>query len=152
MDTNILPAIAIYLAFKKFDKTNDKAYEYTDEVMQIARLKGKKKNEFIGRLPFGYFLFKLFCKSVVVKQYPEQGWNVQWIRNDKKEIHFNMKSCIYFDTTKRYHCTEMCPLFCANDDVNFSGYKPAIVFERSGTLALGQDLCDFHFKNSKYIK
>ena len=63
-----------------------------------------------------------------------------------------MKSCIYLDTTKRYNCVEMCPLFCKNDDVILAGYKPAVVFERSGTLALGQDACDFHFKNGKQYK
>lgn len=31
MDANMLPSIAIYLAFKKFPGTADKAYEYTDE-------------------------------------------------------------------------------------------------------------------------
>lgn len=71
------------------------------------------------------------------KQYPEQGWSIQWIRYDKNEIHFNMKSCIYFETTKKYNCTEMCPLFCANDDVVLSGYRPANVFERSGAIARG---------------
>lgn len=152
MDTNMLPSIAMYLAFKKSEYTTDKAYEYTDEVLQITRLKVFKKNQFIGRLPFGYFGFKMFCKSIVGKQYPEQGWDLQWIRYDKNEVQFNMKSCIYFETTKKYHCAEMCPLFCANDDVILSGYQPAFVFERSGTIACGQDICDFHFKNSKYIK
>jgi hypothetical protein len=152
MDENMLPTIAIYLAFKKFDSTAMKAYEFTDEVLQISRLKAFKKNLSMGKLSFGYFAFKLFCKSIMMKQYPKQGWDMQWIRYDKNEIHFNMKSCIYYETTKKYNCTEMCPLFCANDDVILSGYKPAVVFERSGTIALGQDTCDFHFKNGKYIK
>lgn len=148
MNTNMLPSIAIYLTFKKFEITTDKAYEYTDEVLQIFRLKNKKINQLIGRLPFGYFGFKMLCKLIVSKQYPEQGWDLQWMRYDKNEIHFNMRSCIYFETTKKYNCTEMCPLFCANDDVILSGYKPAIIFQRSGTIALGQDICDFHFKNT----
>lgn len=152
MNTNMLPAIAIYLTFKKFGTTADKAYEYTDEVLQIARLKGQKKNKLIGKLPFGYLCFKMFCKLIISKQYPQQGWDVQWIRYDRNEIHFNMKSCIYFETTKKYNCTEMCPLFCANDDVTLSGYMPAIVFERSQTITRGQDKCDFHFKNHKYTK
>lgn len=148
MDTNMLPSIAIYLAFKNFERTAGKAYEYTDEVLQIFRLKNKKQNQIVGRFLFGYWGFKMFCKSIVSKQYPKEGWDLQWMRYDKNEIHLNMKSCIYYETTKKYDCTEMCPLFCANDDVAFSGYKPAIEFQRSGTIALGQDICDFHFKNA----
>jgi hypothetical protein len=152
MDKNMLPSIAIYLAFKKFEATADKAFEYTDEVLQTARLKAQKNNRFLGRLPFSYLLFKMICRSFMSKQYPEQGWDMEWVRYDKKEIHFNMKSCIYFEITKKYNCTEMCPLFCANDDVVLSGYKPAIIFQRNGTIAKGQEVCDFHFKNGKYIK
>ena len=151
MDTNMLPVIAIYLSYKDNAYTADKAYEYTDEVMQILRLKNRRNNQPAGKLPFGYFIFKLFCRSIVKKQYPSQGWDLEWIEYSKHELHFNMKSCIYLETTKKYHCPELCPLFCANDDVVLSGYRPAIVFERSGTLAQGQDGCDFHFKNPKYI-
>ena len=63
-----------------------------------------------------------------------------------------MKSCIYFEITKKYNCPEMCTLFCKNDDVIFAGYKPSIIFERTGTIARGQKVCDFHFKNAKNIK
>lgn len=150
MDTNMLPSIAIYLAFKNSKETANNAYGYADEVLQISRLQNRKRNEAVEKLPFGYHAFKLFCRSRVQKEYPKQGWDMEWLRYDNKEIHFNMKSCIYLDTTKKYNCPEMCPLFCANDDVILSGYKPAIVFERSGTLALGQGICDFHFKNKKY--
>lgn len=152
MDSNILPGIAMFLTLKEFDRTADKAYEYTDEVLQIFRLKSRKKSQLIGRLPFGYLGFKMICKSYMTKLYPEQGWKMRWIRYDKNEIHFNMESCIYFETTKKYNCPEMCQLFCANDDVVLSGYRPAIVFERGGAIARGQDKCDFHFKNGKYIK
>jgi hypothetical protein len=96
MDTNMLPAIAIYLTFKGFDSTADKAFDLTNEVLQIFRLKMQKKNRLIGRLPFGYFAFKIFCKSVMEKQYPEQGWDVEWVTYNTNEIHFNMKSCIFF--------------------------------------------------------
>ncbi len=149
MEINMLPSIAIYLAFRKIEHTAQKAYELTDEVLQIAREKNKMKNQLIGKLPFGYTGFKLLCKSIVAKEYPTEGWDLEWIRYDKDEIQFNMKSCIYFETTKVYNCAEMCPLFCANDDVILGAFKPAIVFERNGTIALGQEVCDFHFKNGK---
>ncbi|HNX64645.1 MAG TPA: L-2-amino-thiazoline-4-carboxylic acid hydrolase [Oscillospiraceae bacterium] len=152
MDENMLPSIAIYLAFKKFDSTSDNALDFTDQVLQMFRLKMQKKNKVLGRLPFGYSAFKMFCKSVMNKQYPEQGWDVEWIKYNDNEIHFNMKSCIYFEITKKYNCPEMCTLFCKNDDVVFEGYKPAIIFERNGTIARGQQVCDFHYKNSNNIK
>jgi len=151
METNMLPTIAMYQVFKKFDSTADKAYDVTSEVLQIACRKDQRKNQFIGRLPFGYYLFKMFCKTIIVKQYPKEGWDIHWIKYDEHEIHFDMKSCIYFEITRKYNCPEICPLFCANDDITLTGYKPAIVFERSETIGKGQNRCDFHFKNKKYI-
>jgi predicted ArsR family transcriptional regulator len=60
-----------------------------------------------------------------------------------------MKSCIYVETTTKNNCPELCPLFCANDDVVLSGFQPNIVFERNETIAKGSDQCDFHFHNRK---
>lgn len=152
MDKNMLPAIAIYLTFRQTDFTSKTAYECTDEILQIFRLKSKQKNQLIGSLPFGYFAFKTFCKRIVTKQYPKQGWEIQWMQNDQHEVCFHMKSCIYVETTQKYGCPELCPLFCKNDTVVLAGYRPAIVFERTETIANGSNKCDFHFKNGKHGK
>lgn len=152
MDKNMLPVISIYQAFKLLMDTPSNALKYTDEVMQITRLNTQKKNQLIGKFPFGYSLFKMFCKTVVKKQYPKQGWDIQWIQTDRKETCFHMKSCIYVETTQKYGCPELCPLFCKNDNVVLAGYKPAIVFERNRTIANGDNYCDFHFKNGKCTK
>ena len=149
MYKNMLPIISIYLVLKDSDYTTQKALELTDEIMQISRIKMKKKNHRIGKLPFGYFLFKTFSRLVVAKQYPDSGWNIEWIQCDADEVHFDMKSCIYVEITNKYNCPELCPLFCANDDVTLAGFQPSIIFEREKTIARGQEKCDFHFYNSR---
>ena len=146
---NMLPVISIYLILKEFDIIEENALRYTDEIMQVNRLKMKNKNRLLSKLPFAYRLFKTLSRRVVTKQYPDKGWNIDWITSDANEVHFDMKSCIYVEVTKKYNCSELCHLFCANDDVIFSGYQPAIIFKRKNTLARGQGKCDFHFYNSK---
>lgn len=149
---NMLPIISIYLVLKDLNYTTEDALNHTDKIMQICRINMKKKNQMIGKLPFGYFLFKTFSRWVVAKQYPDSGWNIKWLKCDLNEVHFDMTSCIYVEMTKKYHCSELCPLFCANDDVTLSGFQPSIIFKRENTIARGQDLCDFHFYNSKIVK
>lgn len=149
---NMLPIISIYLVLKELNYTTEKALKHTDEIMEISRIKMKKKNQIIGKLPFGYFLFKTFSKLVVSKQYPARGWKTLWIKCDTNEVHFDMTSCIYVEITNKYNCPELCPLFCANDDVTLSGYKPSIIFQREKTIARGQEKCDFHFFNSSKIR
>lgn len=149
---NMLPIISIFLVLKEFNYTTENALKLTDEIMQISRIKLKKKNQIIGKLPFGYILFKTFSRGVVSRQYPEIGWNIKWIKCDKNEVHFDMTSCIYVEMTKKYNCPELCPLFCANDDVTLAGYQPSIIFKRENTIARGQEKCDFHFYNGKRVK
>jgi hypothetical protein len=36
MDKNMLPTIAMYLAFKQFESTCERAYDYTSEILQIV--------------------------------------------------------------------------------------------------------------------
>ncbi len=150
MRKNMLPTIAMYAAFRQFEITCESAYDHTAEVLQIACKKVQERNRFIGKMPFGYRLFQLFCRSFFEKQYPREGWDTQWIKYDNEEIHLDITSCIYLETTKKYHCPELCPLFCANDEITLAGYSPNIMFERSGTIGRGQAKCDFHFTNQKY--
>lgn len=152
MDKNMLPTIAMYLAFKETEATCQRAYDLTSEILQIVYKKIQNKNRLISKLPFSYSLFKMFCRSIIIKQYPKEGWHTEWVKYDNEEIHFNFTNCIYVETTKKYNCLELCPLFCANDDITLSGYSPNIIFERSETIGRGQSKCDFHFINGKYKK
>ncbi len=149
MADNMLPTIAMYLALKENKLTMPSAYDHTLAFVQIAAKKAKEQNSRLKKIPFTFQIFKHFCKQVIQKQYPKDGWNVVWRKYDNKEIHVDFTSCVYFETTKKYHCPEVCTVFCANDDTAFSGYHPKIIFERSSTLAKGQSLCDFHFYNGK---
>ncbi|HPR95057.1 MAG TPA: L-2-amino-thiazoline-4-carboxylic acid hydrolase [Thermotogota bacterium] len=149
MDQNILPLIAIYQSYREFGLNRETAYENALRIAQTGALRKKEKNAHLGKLPFGYQLFKLFCKPVVKRSYPNAGWEVDWKCYDHREIHFDMKSCIYVETTKKLHCPELCPVFCANDITLFSGYAPSVLFERSRTIAEGYTVCDFHFKNGR---
>lgn len=63
-----------------------------------------------------------------------------------------MNSCIYVNITNKYNCSELCHLFCANDDVTLSGFQSSINFKRERTIASGQEKCDFHFYNNKIGK
>lgn len=149
MAGNMLPTIAMYRVFASNPATSEKAYASTLEIVQIAAEKAKTQNSRLAKIPFAFQLFKLFCKRIISKQYPQEGWKVVWRRYDNKEIHVDFTSCIYLDTCVKYGCPEVCPVFCANDETTFAGYHPKIIFKRSSTLAKGQTLCDFHFINGK---
>ena len=70
---------------------------------------------------------------------------MEWKRHDCKEIHFDIVCCIYKEMCEKYHCPELCRVFCQSDITAFAGYRPKIRFERSGTIGEGANCCDFHF-------
>lgn len=151
MTGNIFPVLAYYMSLLENAYSTDDAYTNTLEETQKHAFAAKTKNQKLMNIPFGYYIFKLFSKRVMRKGYPIEGWETQWVRHDNKEIHFNLKSCVYFETTSKYGHPELCTVFCANDTTSFSGYLPKIKFERSGTIAEGKEMCDFHFINTKKI-
>ncbi len=142
---NMFPMIAYYLVLQDNGYSKEEAYELTLKESQKAAHIQKEKNESLGRLPFAFQLFKFFVKGIMKKMYPIEGWDTEWIRFDKKEIHMNFKRCIYLELTTQFGCPELCTVFCKNDVVTFSGYEPNIHFKRNGTLAEGDSCCDFHF-------
>ncbi len=151
MTKNIFPVLSYYMSLLENGFSTEQAYTNTLEVTQKHAEIEKRKNERLAKIPFFYYLFKIFSKKVMDKTYPVEGWETEWIRYDNKEVYFNLKSCVYFEVTNQYGHPELCTVFCANDTTAFSGYLPKVKFERSGTIAEGKELCDFHFKNSSRI-
>jgi hypothetical protein len=142
---NMFPTIAYYLTLLDHGYSKDEAYHVTLKVTQKAAHIQKIKNNSFAKLPFAYHLFKLFIKLIMKNQYPKEGWDIEYMIFDDKEIHFNFKTCIYAEMTSKYNCPELCTVFCKNDPVVFSGYEPKIYFKRKGTIAEGAAYCDFHF-------
>lgn len=147
--TNIFPVIAYYLALQDQGYSKEEAYALTLNVTKKMANLLKSKNEALAKLPFAYKLFKSFSKYVIKKEYPIEGWMIEWVRFDNEEIHINFKSCIYMELSTHFGCPELCTVFCKNDTVTFSGFEPKIHFMRSGTIAEGAACCDFHFIRGK---
>lgn len=141
----LLPTIGVYITLIENGFTKEESLTITDkEIQRNAHCKAKENARF-AKIPFTYGIFKLFAKSHMKKKYPMDGFAVEWKRCDAKEIHFNIVRCIYKDMCEKYHCPELCTVFCQSDLTAFAGYEPKIKFERSGTIGKGANCCDFHF-------
>lgn len=146
---NMYPMIAYYLTLQDHGYSKEEASGLTRNETQKAAHIQKAKNEAIAKLPFGYRVFKLCIKGVMRRSYPSEGWETEWVKFDREEIHLNFTRCIYQELTTQHGCPELCTVFCMNDPVTFAGYAPKILFERNGTLAEGASCCAFHFIRGK---
>ena len=142
---NLYPTMAYYKALRQVGYEEAEALVLVRKETARAAEAKKKKQAGIAKLPCTYLLYRLLVKAVMKKNFPASGWETEWVRRDGKEIHFNLKRCIYTDLCDAEGCPELCPVYCANDDITFSGLLPKIRFEREGTLGRGAACCDFHF-------
>jgi len=146
---NLLPTLAYYQALQEHGFSKKEALSYVrKETVRAAEIKKAEQAKTV-KVPCAYLMYRLLVKSVMNKKFPSEGWDIQWVRCDGKEIHFDMTRCIYKDICDEMDCPELCAVFCENDDIAFSGLMPKIRFERQGTLGKGADLCDFHFLKNK---
>ena len=147
--THLFPLMAYYLTLHEFNFSKKESYKLAyKEIEKLGHIK-KKRNEKLAKIPFIYYLIKLVAKRYIHNKWPIEGWKIEWIKQDNREIHFKFHDCVYFNLTKKYGCPELCKLFCAEDIISNSGYAPKILFEREKTIGQGNKFCDFHFKNKK---
>lgn len=148
LQLKLFPPMAYYKALYANGISKEKALEYVKQETHKAALIKRDEMQKLANMPFAYNIYRMGVKKYIKKNFPDIGWQTEWIRCDKKEIHFNLHRCIYWDLTNLYECPELCCVYCENDDISFSGLMPKIRFERSGTLGNGASYCDFHFKRN----
>ena len=145
LQRKLFPPMAYYLVLRKNGLDQNQAIYYVKkETHKAAELK-KAEMQSLAKLPFAYNIYRMGVKKHMRKNFPAEGWETEWVRCDRREIHFNLHRCIYWDISQQCGCPELCQVYCENDDISFSGLLPRIQFRRSGTLGEGAACCDFHF-------
>lgn len=144
----LIPPMAYYKALLAEGYDKDTSLDFVRQETQKTAEKKKEAMSKMARLPFAYSIYRMCVKKFMTKNFPAVGWKTEWVRCDRKEIHFNLHSCIYWDMCRKYDCPELCTVYCENDNISFSGLLPKIQFERSGILGSGADYCDFYFRKA----
>lgn len=105
MTVKHFPAMSYYKALQAFGI--DDAIEKVKKETQKAALVNKQNNAKFARMPFVFTMYRMGVKKHMAKNFPPEGWETEWVRCDGKEIHFNLRSCLYHDI-----CVEKgCPNF-----------------------------------------
>jgi hypothetical protein len=108
---------------------------FSDKATSLKRL---------GRLPFIYFVLWLHIRTAM-RAYPVEGWRIEWVRNDRNAIRFDMKSCFYHQVFSQYGTPELTASFGRVDDLIYGNMSRYIRWQRSKTIGRGDKYCDFCF-------
>ena len=145
LQKKLFPPMAYYKSLLAGGHSKDDALLYVKKETRKAAAVRKEEMQGLAKMPFAYTVYRMGVKKHMKKNFPDEGWETEWVCCSGKEIHFNLRRCIYWDLTNLYGCPELCCVYCENDDISFSGLLPKIRFQRSGTLGTGALCCDFHF-------
>jgi hypothetical protein len=140
----ILPSLAVYQVLQAEGQTQDAALEKVDKILDLVTVPYRQQMEWMGSFPLTYPLLRLSIQ-VAMRQYPAEGWQIEWVENSTQAIRFNMRSCFYFDTLSRYGAPELTASFCRNDDLVFDKMSPHLEWQRTQTIGRGAEYCNFCF-------
>ncbi len=152
IEHQIFPGISLYEGILSLGFEKEKALSFVNTSFEAWAIKPQKVMRFFSFFPFYYEMIRVSVKKIIDVGFPSSGWDVEMIENSKREISFNMKSCFYHKTLKAYDVPELTSLYCNSDVVMFSGASRCITFQRSKTIAKGDEICNFQFIKRVYTK
>jgi hypothetical protein len=145
-----LPGLALYRALlQQHAGDQASALASVDEAFRAKTL-AKSRLLFAPMkvLPNPFRFFKWIFPQVM-KQFPPEGWDINYIKDNADRIAFNMTRCFYLNTLTDLGTPELTASFCKSDDVMAECFPPAIRFVRLHTLGRGDDVCDFQYCHVK---
>lgn len=143
---NILPGLALYqILLQEYSNDQQAALADVDRAFRAQSLaKSRGMVLPLKVLPNPWGVFKLAFNRVM-KSYPGEGWDWEYLENSDERIAFNGTRCFYLDTLKNYGAPELTASFCKTDDVMAELFPPPIRFVREHTLGRGDAVCDFQY-------
>jgi hypothetical protein len=147
---HILPGLALYQVLLAEHGGDQKAA--LAEVDKAFRAQALRDNRLLAA-PFKlvrdpFHLLKMIF-PFMMKTYPGEGWDFEYVENSSDRIAFNATRCFYLNTLKSYGAPELCASFCATDDVQAELFPAQIQFVRDHTMGRGDELCDFQYYRVK---
>jgi hypothetical protein len=140
----ILPGLAVYQAMRAEGRSQESALTAFDQIVEVVVAPNQRQMSLLGQFPLIYPLLRLVIRSAM-RQYPEEGWQTDWVENSREAIRFNMRSCFYFDVLSRHGAPELTASFCRGDDLVYGQMSPHLEWKRTQTIGRGAEYCDFCF-------
>ena len=146
LEDNILPGLALYQVLRGEGHGEADALQTVERLQAVDLLRQRRPLELLGRLPFFFSLLRAVTRRFMGRNFPPQGWQVEWPDEGRDVVAFDMKSCFYLDVLTEHGAPELTPAYCRLDDLAYEDVSPHVRWERTRTLGRGDDCCDFRFR------
>ncbi|MDO4788173.1 MAG: L-2-amino-thiazoline-4-carboxylic acid hydrolase [Johnsonella sp.] len=139
--SSILPNIALYKVFMEYGIEKGRARELVRE--RAYERAGKLHN-----ILKSFFRIPGFPKAFrhLMNKGMKSGeiWKSEVLSDDAASYAVDIHKCLWADTCAYFGCPELCEVFCLSDHIVF-GNIDKMEFQRSETLGMAGNKCDFHF-------
>ena len=143
---NILPGLALYQALlAEHGGDQQTALAAVDEIFRARVL--PRTGRMLAPLKYLSDPYRLLLRVFdgIMKVYPAEGWDFEYVEKSDARIAFNCTRCFYLNTLTALGAPELTASFCKSDDVMAENFPPQIGFVRLHTLGRGDDVCDFQY-------
>lgn len=141
--SSIISNIALYRCFIDKGLSKNEAKELVREYSFYIAEKAHKLLKTFFRVHGFFGLFRLFMRKGMSGN---EIWKSKILLNNKRYYRVDVLKCLWVDTCEFLECPELCEIFCLCDHIVF-GNIDGFVFERSQTLGMKGEKCDFCFIN-----
>ena len=142
---SIISNIALYRCFIDKGLSKTEAKELVKEYSFYVAEKAHKLLKTFFHIPG---VFRLFCLFMRKGMSGDEIWKSRILSDDGKYYRVDVLKCLWADTCKFFEYPELCEIFCLCDHIVFGNIK-GFVFERSQTLGMNGEKCNFCFINRK---
>lgn len=143
--SSIISNIALY---KVLSDNGIPAYEAKELVKEYSFHIAEKVHGVLSALfhiPGFFHIFRFFMRKGMVG---EEIWKSKILSDDPKNFSMDVYQCLWADTCRYFGCPEICVIFCLCDHIVFGNIQK-LQFERSQTLGMNGEKCDFCFARKK---
>ena len=139
---NILPQVAAYQVFLEMDNNGEAAFNRIEKLHFLTLRVLKAKYKFLSRFPICFDVMRFAMPRSLKRNHPPQGWDIEWVENNKKCLYTKVHSCFYYQVIKDYGIPELALIYCNGDDHVFDIESRHIKWGRTATVTRGGDYCD----------
>ncbi|MGD2178085.1 MAG: L-2-amino-thiazoline-4-carboxylic acid hydrolase [Anaerolineae bacterium] len=142
----VLPGLSIYKALLERNDDQEQVLAEVDALFRAAFFRAMMRGiRLLNHLPSPFFIVKPALKLMTRNEYVAGSQEI--VEDSADCFAVNVYRCLTLDTLAGHNAQELTVLFCNTDDW-LAEALPAISWERTGTLARGDDCCDFRWSRA----
>lgn len=142
---SILPNVALYRVLIERGVPKEEAKQLVERYSFHLAHKAHKLLKAFFFLPGAFRIFRFAMKRGMAG---EEIWKSEEKADERDQYSVDVLRCLWADTCSAFGCPEICDIFCRCDFIVF-GNIPKLRFERSETLGMGGEKCDFCFRRNR---